>query len=527
MRPLTQAEILGVLGGGVASHRVALLVKERGIDFEPTDDYINRVRLLGGDGELVSALKNAKPDSRYQRCARLREAGAELENKGESSAASQKYREAEFECRAAVAEGGLPYPSVVHFELGELLVAQKRWDGAIAEYREAMSLEGEEDSDCHRGIGEALEGKGDLDGAIAEYRQALQSFASSSAEVGGEMWRQIDNRHLNEIHIFLGLALRKKGDIAGAVGEGREWVRLTPAEVSAHEFLGSVLEQAGDLPAALEGFRTASQLDPNDSDAREGVARVEVKISSRDSIKMWRDEIRRSPDDLAAHELLAMNLDLSGDLDGAIAEDREIINRKLGKEYSVRCNLGFLLVRKGDIDGAIAEYRGALRQEPNYEDGHLGLCRALDQKGELDAAIAECREAVRLGPHSDNTHAALANILFRKRDIDGAIAEYREANRLMPGSPKTDTSPAFPGHHTELGNVLTWKGDWKGAADEFREAIRLDPDDDAAHYGLGMALEHEGDRHSALAEYQKACQLDSGNSTYQSALERLSKEFTK
>jgi len=132
-----------------------------------------------------------------------------------------------------------------------------------------------------------------------------------------------------------------------------------------------------------------------------------------------------------------------------------------------------------------------------------------------------------LGPRSDINHAALGNILFRKHDIDGAIAEYREANQLMPGSPKTDTSPAFPGHHTELGNVLTWKNDWASAAHEFREALRLDPDDDTAHYGLGWALEHQGDRRSALAEYRKACDLDSKNSTYQSAFERLSKEVTK
>ena len=521
---------MGLLAGGVPSHRVAILVKERGIDFEPTDDYLNRVRLRGGDEELISTLRNAKPESHYQRCARLRHAGMDLENKGESSAATEKYREAELECRAAEADGG--QPSAVHYELGELLVAQKRWDGAIAEYRESMSLEGEEDPDCHLGIGEALEGKGDLHGAIAEYRLALQTFEPISAN-GGESLREINNLHLSSIHISLGRALRDKGDIAGAVGEGREWVRLTPADAYAHEFLGSVLEQAGDLAAALEEYRTANQLDPNSSDAREGVERVEQKVSNQDSIKKLREAIRRSPGDLAAHKLLLFELHVSRvlggtwDLDGVIAEERELAHLDLGQEYDHRCSLGGLLLQKGDIDGAIAEYREALRQEPNYDSAHLGLCHALDGKGELDAAITECREAVRLGPRSDINHAALGNILFRKHDIDGAIAEYREANQLMPGSPKTDTSPAFPGHHTELGNVLTWKNDWASAAHEFREALRLDPDDDTAHYGLGWALEHQGDRRSALAEYRKACDLDSKNSTYQSAFERLSKEVTK
>jgi hypothetical protein len=37
-----------------------MLVQERGIDFEPTDDYLQEVRLAGGEDELISALKGAK-----------------------------------------------------------------------------------------------------------------------------------------------------------------------------------------------------------------------------------------------------------------------------------------------------------------------------------------------------------------------------------------------------------------------------------------------------------------------------------
>ena len=37
-----------------------MLVEERGIDFDPTDDYLQEVRLAGGEDELISALKSAK-----------------------------------------------------------------------------------------------------------------------------------------------------------------------------------------------------------------------------------------------------------------------------------------------------------------------------------------------------------------------------------------------------------------------------------------------------------------------------------
>jgi hypothetical protein len=53
-------QVVALLAGQVPSHRVAMLVKERGLDFEPHDDYLHEVRLGSGDDELITALKSAK-----------------------------------------------------------------------------------------------------------------------------------------------------------------------------------------------------------------------------------------------------------------------------------------------------------------------------------------------------------------------------------------------------------------------------------------------------------------------------------
>jgi hypothetical protein len=47
-KPLNQVQIFALLAGQVTSPRVAMLVRERGIDFEPTDDCLQEVRLAGG-----------------------------------------------------------------------------------------------------------------------------------------------------------------------------------------------------------------------------------------------------------------------------------------------------------------------------------------------------------------------------------------------------------------------------------------------------------------------------------------------
>src|SRR5208283_3762798 len=59
-KPLNQVQVFALLAGQVSSHRVSMLVQERGIDFEPTGDYLQEVRLAGGEDELISALKSAK-----------------------------------------------------------------------------------------------------------------------------------------------------------------------------------------------------------------------------------------------------------------------------------------------------------------------------------------------------------------------------------------------------------------------------------------------------------------------------------
>jgi hypothetical protein len=58
--PLNQVQVFALLAGQVPSHRVTVLVQQRGIDFEPTDEYLQEVRLAGGENELISALKSAK-----------------------------------------------------------------------------------------------------------------------------------------------------------------------------------------------------------------------------------------------------------------------------------------------------------------------------------------------------------------------------------------------------------------------------------------------------------------------------------
>lgn len=113
-----------------------------------------------------------------------------------------------------------------HFKRGDELLSNWNWDGAIAEYREALRLNPNNDR-AHQSLGAALGTKGDLDGAIAEEREAL---------------------------------------------------RLNPNNAVAHNDLGMMLEGKGDLEGALDEYRAACTLDPQNSDFKKHYKRLLKKL---------------------------------------------------------------------------------------------------------------------------------------------------------------------------------------------------------------------------------------------------------
>ena len=59
-KPLTKENILQLLKNDVPSERLADLVERYGIDFEPTDDFLETLRKAGAKDDLINALGTAK-----------------------------------------------------------------------------------------------------------------------------------------------------------------------------------------------------------------------------------------------------------------------------------------------------------------------------------------------------------------------------------------------------------------------------------------------------------------------------------
>jgi Flp pilus assembly protein TadD len=76
------------------------------------------------------------------------------------------------------------------------------------------------------------------------------------------------------------------------------------------------------------------------------------------------------------------------------------------KNNTAEANLGNALERKGDLDGAIAQFREIVRQRPRMPGPHYRLGQLLEKNGEPRKALNQFRQAHDLAPDNPQFKAA-------------------------------------------------------------------------------------------------------------------------
>jgi tetratricopeptide (TPR) repeat protein len=131
-----------------------------------------------------------------------------------------------------------PDTAAGHYASAQILLLEKRdAEGAIAEFRQALSLD-PYTWFPHGDYANALAAKGDWDGAIFEYRQALRLQPDSVVA-----------------HSNLGFALANKGDLAGGTAEVQYAMHINPNTPQPHLVNGLILAVQQKLPAAMDEYR--------------------------------------------------------------------------------------------------------------------------------------------------------------------------------------------------------------------------------------------------------------------------------
>jgi len=165
-----------------------------------------------------------------------------------------------------------------------------RLPDAIAEYRASLRSD-PSNPRAHDSLGVALSKMpGRMDEAIAQYHEALRLKPDFA-----------------EAHNDLGLALAQSGHLSEAIVQFEEALRLKPDFAGPHNNLGLAWTLLpGRTKDAVAEFKEAVRLDPEFAPAWHSLGQAWYRLGNlRASADAFREELRLSPDNLAARQALA------------------------------------------------------------------------------------------------------------------------------------------------------------------------------------------------------------------------------
>ena len=285
-KPLNREQILALLKGSVAPIRIASLLDQRGIGFDPTEEDFQVLKSANASDEVLNAIRSARQFlPKEVLLDRHRTRARDFEGRGVAAGAEKEYR-------AALAID--PKDATLLSGLARSLAGQKKWRDAVAAYRRALKA-GPKDFDNTYQLAVALEQSGDQTAATNTWADSIKIKSDdprpfeqlARAFTERRDWRRtiIAYRGLVRLrpesapaHLGLGTALRNSGNLNGAIEAFRVAVRLAPNDPVAHNNLGFALEEKGDVPAALTEYQVAAKLNPQDVGIKNNLERASVKL---------------------------------------------------------------------------------------------------------------------------------------------------------------------------------------------------------------------------------------------------------
>lgn len=242
------ARLVGTSNEVTKSYRVERLVRQRGLSFNPTDDYLQTVKSAGGLEPLLEALRGAGQAALQDHPATSQPAAAP-DNEAETLSHLVRgiglwdqhvYKDAVKELRAALKIE--PDNVYLHLSLATVLTDNQDKKAAVEECRRAIQLQ-PDCADAHMELARLLDDPKDPAKAMPEYQEALR-LAPDYASV----------------RFRIGYVMMQQGNVDGAIALYHAGLQLAPLNPGLHHMLGEALAKKGETIAAEDELRTAAGL---------------------------------------------------------------------------------------------------------------------------------------------------------------------------------------------------------------------------------------------------------------------------
>ena len=184
----------------------------------------------------------------------------------------------------------------------------------------------------------------------------------------------------------------------------------------------------------------------------------------KDSMALWTDTVRKSP-------------------------EAELAQYGLGSAYG----------KAGDLHQAIAAYNRALSLAPSFIDAHISLGNALRVIGKHAEATEQIKKSLAFDVKKPRSYLVLGEICREAGNLDEALSYYSTAARA-----DATLAEAYVG----IGNVYRKKGMPEKALAAYNQALALNPDSPTLYTERGLFYREQGKIEEAIKNYNTALALD-------------------
>jgi tetratricopeptide (TPR) repeat protein len=255
---------------------------------------------------------------------------------------------------------------------------------------------------------------------------------------------------------------------------------------------------------AVEEYKRALDADPNSLLLQDGLADLYFKIGRiKDAVSAAQDQVKRNPDDIAAHTLLGqVYLRSLGDMQGA--QSGEMLQRAIGEYETIarlkpndlesKLLLGQLYALNHDSAKAEAQFKDAQKIDADSEDVVLNMARLYGENGDLQRAV-DTLSAVPVEDRTARIEFALGAIYDQLKKPKEAAAAYRRSLDIEPDNPDAERG---------LANALLADNQLDEALKVLNALVSADPSDGPSEIHISEIQRRQGHYDEALATLEKA-----------------------
>lgn len=330
------------------------------------------------------------------------------------------------------------------------------------------------------------------------------------------------------VHLNMGLARARAGEIDSAIALLKESIRLRPGSPDAYNNLGSIYFQKGDYELAEKWLERAIAVDPADSRSWANLSRTLYRQGEIGRpMEILEKLVEHNPWRAEFKVLLAAMAAETGDEKRAEELYREALHLR---PYNLIAGMGLanLYLEQGRWEEADGEFRRVAERHGESFGRSIEIGNRFFLRGAYEQAEGEFRRAVSLRPDRTQGFNNLGMVQLRRGDYDSALENFDRALKIEPGNIRTALSAAQAAylagrpedglgyvlnifkeeaipevHAAEIAEFFFSQMLHREAADAYREITRLRPEYGWGYYYAARAFVLLGESRKAAAWLQR------------------------